>query len=89
MKRPDPSGDLASRDGQQFVYCKGSKNEYSYANWAQQCTAHHTRKDGKTDPDDDDGNSDGAQRRKQPKAHLPATKTICKKGEPVAKAKSQ
>ena len=36
--------------------------------------------DGKADADDDDGN----EHRKQPKAKVPATKKICRKGEPLA-----
>ena len=72
---------------QQFVYCKGCKKEYSCVGWAQHCTTHHARKDGKADADDDDGSNDGSQHRNQSKANalVPAMKTVCRKGEPVAK----
>ena len=80
VTRPDLRGDIISRDGQQFVFCKGCKKETSYAGWSQHCTTYHAHKDGKTDVDDDDDDKDGdrSQSKKQPKAK-PQAKVAAKK----------
>ena len=85
MRRPDLRRDISRRDGQQSGYCKGCKKAYSYSSWAHHCTNHYSRKDGKTDVDDDGGTYDGAQRGKQLKAEakIPAKTIIRKKSEPT------
>ena len=40
------------------------------------------------DKGDADGNDDGAQHWRQPKVKVTAMKTVCKKGEPVARKKT-
>ena len=91
VKCPDLRGAITSRNGQQFVHCKGCKKELSYAGWAQHCNNHHPPKEGEAQVDDNDANdgNDGSQNTKQPKAKAAAKKTGSKQSGPTAKKKKK
>ena len=85
-KCPELRGDISYTDGQKLVYCKGCKQNYSYAGWADHCAKHHpqhSKVNGEAHADDGDKDDDGVARSKlQSKAKAAAKK----KPQPKAKA---
>ena len=59
QSRQDLRGAVTTRDGKEYVWWKGCKRDWSYANWGSHCTKYHPEKvpdkhDGDDDDDDDD-----------------------------------
>ena len=87
-----------------LVYCKGCKQNYSYAGWADHCLKHHfqhSKMNGEAHADDGDEEDDvvsrsklqpkataAAKKKPQPKAKAGAKKTGCLKKGPPAKKKT-
>ena len=88
-KCPELRGDISYTDGQKLVYCKGCKQNYSYAGWADRCAKHHSQHskvNGEAHADDGDKDDDGVSRSKlQSKAKAAAKKNFVKP-QPKAKA---
>ena len=64
---PELRGDISFKDGQKLVYCKGCKENYSYAGWAHHCGKHHPNAVRTADVKDDGTGSDES--RRKPSAH--------------------
>ena len=60
QSRQDLRGAVTTRDGKEYVWCKGCKRDWSYANWASHCTKYHPEKvpDKHAGEDDDDDDRD-------------------------------
>ena len=89
-ERPDLRGDITSRDGKQYIFCKGSNKETSYAGWSTHCVTHHSKVNGKANADDGDkdDDDDGSRSKPRPKAKAGARKTRCLKKGPAATKKT-
>ena len=75
-KRLDLRGDITSRDGKQYIFCKGCSKETSYAGWSTHCVTHHSKVNGKANADDGDkDDDDGSRNQPRPKANAGAKKT--------------
>ena len=79
---------ITSRDGKQWIFCKGCKKETSYAGWSTHCFTHHSKVNGKANADAGDTDDDGSRSKTQPKAKAGAEKTGRSKKGPAAKKKT-
>ena len=84
-KCPDLRGDITSRDGKQYIFCKGCNKKTSYAGWSTYCFPHHSEVNGKANADDGDKDDDGSRSKTQSKAKAGAKKTGRLKKGPAAK----
>ena len=88
-KRPDLRGNITSRDGKQWIFCKGCKKETSYAGWSTHCLIHHSKVNGKVNAHVGDKKDDDRSRSKpRPKAKAGAKKTGGLKNGPAEKKKT-
>ena len=88
-KRPDLRGNITSRDGKQWIFCKGCKKETSYAGWSTHCLIHHSKVNGKVNAHVGDKKDDDRSRSKpRPKAKAGAKKAGGLKNGPAAKKKT-
>ena len=89
-KCPDLRGDITSRDGKQYIFCKGCNKKTSYAGWSTYCFTHHSEVNGKANADDGDkdDDDDGSRSKPRPKAKAGARKTRCLKKGPAATKKT-
>ena len=88
-KRPDLRGDITSRDGKQWIFCKGCKKETSYGGWSTHCLIHQSKVNGKVNAHVGDKKDDDRSRSKpRPKAKAGAKKAGGLKNGPAAKKKT-
>ena len=88
-KCPDLRGDITSRDGKQWIFCKGCKKETSYAGWSTHCLIHHSTVNCKVNADVGDKKDDDRSRSKpRPKAKAGAKKAGGLKNGTAAKKKT-
>ena len=89
INRPDLRGDITSRDGKQWIFCKGCKKETSYGGWSPHCLIHHSKVNGKVNAHVGDKKEDDRSRSKpRPKAKAGAKNTGGLKNGPAAKKKT-